>query len=77
MINLGPTRSANTFEGADLRSVAQRVNQYPQEFLPLHNVCEFLNALHVYTDEAREGVIRYVEANHYCSHVRKGELDRL
>lgn len=41
------------------------------EFKPLHNVCEFLNALHIYADEARNGVTRFVEANHYCSHVRK------
>jgi len=42
-----------------------------KEFKPLHNVCEFLNALHIYADEARKGVTRFVEANHYCSHVRK------
>ena len=42
-----------------------------KEFKPLHNVCEFLNALHVYADEARRGVTRFVEANHYCSHVSK------
>jgi hypothetical protein len=41
------------------------------EFKPLHNVCEFLNALHIYTDEAKQRVTRYVEANHYCSLVRK------
>lgn len=41
------------------------------EFKPLHRICEFLNALHIYTDEARHNVTRYVEANHYCSHVRK------
>ena len=42
-----------------------------QEFKPLHNVCEFLNALHIYTDEARKGEVRLVEANHYCSHLRE------
>jgi len=41
------------------------------ELKPLHNVCEFLNALHIYADEAREGKVRYVEAHHFCSHVRK------
>ncbi|KAL2005053.1 hypothetical protein VTN00DRAFT_2903 [Thermoascus crustaceus] len=41
------------------------------ELKPLHNICEFLNALHIYADEARHNVTRYVEANHYCSHVRK------
>ena len=43
-----------------------------KEFKPLHNICEFLNALHVYADEARHGVVRHVEANHFCSHVRDG-----
>jgi len=28
--------------------------------------------MHIYTDEARQGVTRYVEATHFCSHVRKG-----
>ncbi|KAF2478508.1 hypothetical protein BDY17DRAFT_306166 [Neohortaea acidophila] len=41
------------------------------EFMPLHNICEWLNALHVYTDEARNGKTRALEAHHYCSHVRK------
>lgn len=41
------------------------------EYKPLHNICEFLNALHIYTDSARENVARYVEATHYCSHVHK------
>ena len=38
---------------------------------PLHNVCEYLNALHIYADEAREGIVRSVESYHFCSHVRK------
>ncbi|MCJ1311182.1 hypothetical protein MMC25_004853 [Agyrium rufum] len=42
-----------------------------QEFKPLKNVCEFLNAFHIYAEEASQGVTRFVEANHYCSHVRK------
>jgi hypothetical protein len=42
------------------------------ELKPLHNVCEYLNALHVYTDEARQGVVRTVDAHHFCSHVGKG-----
>lgn len=42
------------------------------EFKPLHNICEFLHAVHIYADEARHNVARYVEANHLCSHVRKG-----
>jgi len=39
--------------------------------MPLHNICEFLNALHIYTDDARKGKTRAVEAHHFCSHVRK------
>lgn len=41
------------------------------EFKPLSNICEFLNALHVYATDARQGRARLVQANHYCSHVRK------
>lgn len=41
------------------------------ELKPLHNVCEYLNALHIYTDEARQGICRSVEAHHFCSHVSK------
>ncbi|KAB2575779.1 Oil body-associated protein 1B [Lasiodiplodia theobromae] len=41
------------------------------EFKPLQNVCEFLTAIHIYADEAREGKTRYVPAFHYCSHVRE------
>ncbi|KAJ5799025.1 uncharacterized protein N7503_006530 [Penicillium pulvis] len=41
------------------------------EYKPLHKICEFLNALHIYTDSARENVTRYIEATHYCSHVQK------
>jgi hypothetical protein len=33
-----------------------------QDFAPLYSYCEFLNALHVYADEARRGVVRHVEA---------------
>lgn len=43
-----------------------------QDFAPLRNYCEFLNALHIYADEARRGVVRHVEANHFCSHLSKG-----
>ncbi|GAM89577.1 hypothetical protein ANO11243_076160 [Dothideomycetidae sp. 11243] len=38
---------------------------------PLHNICEYLNALHIYTEEARQGIVRTVDAHHFCSHVRK------
>ncbi len=43
------------------------------EMKPLHNICEYLHALHIYTDEARRGEVRTVSAHHFCSHVRKGE----
>lgn len=42
------------------------------QFKPLHNICEFLNALHIYADEARHNITRYVEANHFCAHVQPG-----
>ncbi|KAF7505407.1 hypothetical protein GJ744_000953 [Endocarpon pusillum] len=42
-----------------------------QEFAPLRNICEYLNALHIYADEAKRGVVRHVEANHFCSHLSK------
>lgn len=45
-----------------------------QEFAPLRNICEYLNALHIYADEAKRGVVRHVEANHFCSHLSKGVL---
>ena len=41
---------------------------------PLQNICEYLNALHIYTDEARRGEVRTVDAHHFCSHVRKGVI---
>ena len=47
------------------------------ELKPLHNVCEYLNALHVYADEARRGECRSIESYHFCSHVSKGKGDDL
>lgn len=44
-----------------------------KEFKPFHSICEFLTAIHIYADEAAQGKVRYVEATHYCSHVRKGK----
>ena len=41
------------------------------QFKPLSEVCEYLNALHIYADEARQGKIRTVEANHFCTQVSK------
>lgn len=40
------------------------------QFKPLQNICEFLHAFHVYADEARHNVTRYVEATHFCAHAR-------
>lgn len=45
-----------------------------QDFAPLRNCCEYLNALHIYADEARTGVVRHVEANQFCSHLSKGSV---
>ncbi|GAB7358742.1 hypothetical protein MBLNU230_g3971t1 [Neophaeotheca triangularis] len=41
------------------------------EFKPFKSIHEFLTAVHIYTGEAEEGRTRYVEATHYCAHVRK------
>jgi len=41
------------------------------EMKPLHNICEYLHAVHIYTDEARRGEVRTVSAHHFCSHVEK------
>lgn len=40
-----------------------------QEYKPLHNICEFLNAIHIYADDCRQNRTRSVEATHYCAHV--------
>ncbi|GAD95653.1 DUF1264 domain-containing protein [Paecilomyces variotii No. 5] len=41
------------------------------EFQPLTNICEFLTAVHIYADNARHNVARYVDAFHFCAHARK------
>ncbi|KAK3073732.1 hypothetical protein LTR53_004429 [Teratosphaeriaceae sp. CCFEE 6253] len=41
------------------------------EYLPFKSIHEFLTAVHIYADEAKAGKTRYVEATHYCAHVRK------
>ncbi|KAK5056673.1 hypothetical protein LTR84_012205 [Exophiala bonariae] len=41
------------------------------ELKPLHGICEYLHALHIYTEEARRGEVRTVSAHHFCSHVSK------
>ena len=57
---------------AAIGTAAQKqVNTLTQDFKPLGNICEFLNAVHIYAGEASQGVTRFVEANHYCAHVRK------
>ncbi|KAI3401497.1 hypothetical protein diail_10931 [Diaporthe ilicicola] len=36
-----------------------------QDFAPVKSICAHLNAFHVYADDPK----RFVEANHYCSHL--------
>ena len=38
-----------------------------KDFSPLKNICEFLNAFHVYADDRN----RVVEANHYCHQINE------
>lgn len=52
--------------------MSDQINSPNSQFKPLHNICEFLNALHIYSEEARHNVTRYVEATHFCAHVRPG-----
>ncbi|PSS12769.1 hypothetical protein M430DRAFT_29358 [Amorphotheca resinae ATCC 22711] len=54
-----------------MASGADTIGPRWQQFKPLHNVCEFLHALHVYAEDANKGITRFVEANHFCSHARK------
>lgn len=39
-----------------------------QDFTPVKSICAHLNAFHVYADDPK----RFVEANHYCSHLTEG-----
>lgn len=39
-----------------------------QDFAPVKSICAHLNAFHVYADDPK----RFVEANHYCSHLTEG-----
>ncbi|KAK3677335.1 hypothetical protein LTR78_002873 [Recurvomyces mirabilis] len=41
------------------------------QYAPFRSIHEFLTAVHIYADEAKAGKTRYVEATHYCAHVRK------
>ncbi|KAI7161258.1 hypothetical protein KC349_g2906 [Hortaea werneckii] len=41
------------------------------EFKSSRSTHEFLTAVHISTGEAEEDKTRYVEATHYCAHVRK------
>ena len=41
-----------------------------QDFAPVKSICAHLNAFHVYADDPT----RFVEANHYCSHLTEGEF---
>ncbi|TKA69144.1 hypothetical protein B0A55_06723 [Friedmanniomyces simplex] len=38
------------------------------DYKPFKSIHEFLTAVHIYADEAKQGVTRYVEATHYCAH---------
>ncbi|KAK5107692.1 hypothetical protein LTR62_000886 [Meristemomyces frigidus] len=42
-----------------------------QGYKPFESIHDFLTAVHIYVDEAKQGNTRYVEAAHYCAHVRK------
>lgn len=39
-----------------------------QDFTPVKSICAHLNAFHVYADDPK----RFVETNHYCSHLTEG-----
>ena len=45
-------------------------NNVLENFYPLKQVCAHLNAFHAYADDPS----RYVETNHYCSHVNEGSF---
>jgi len=49
--------------------MAGSANGPNREFKPLHNICEYLNAIHIYTEEARHGKTRAVDAHHFCSQI--------
>lgn len=40
-----------------------------QDFRPVKNICAHLNAFHVYANDTS----RFVETNHYCSHLNEGK----
>lgn len=40
-----------------------------QDLGPVKNICAHLNAFHVYADDPK----RFVETNHYCSHLTEGK----
>lgn len=44
------------------------INGAGQDFTPVKSICAHLNAFHVYADDPK----RFVEANHYCSHLTEG-----
>ncbi|TKA51251.1 hypothetical protein B0A55_13255 [Friedmanniomyces simplex] len=46
------------------------------DYKPFKSIHEFLTAVHIYADEAKQGVTRYVEATHYCAHVLEHWLIR-
>jgi hypothetical protein len=44
-----------------------------QDFKPVKHICAHLNAFHAYASEPS----RYVEANHYCTHLNEGIFPNL
>ncbi|GKZ98575.1 hypothetical protein AnigIFM59636_003742 [Aspergillus niger] len=52
--------------------MSEPTNNPNAQFKPLDNVCEFLNALHIFAEEARHNVTRYIGAIQFCAHVQSG-----
>ncbi|TIB96570.1 DUF1264-domain-containing protein [Wallemia mellicola] len=50
-----------------LSSTLDTVAGHTQDFTPTKQICEYLNAFHVYGDDKS----RFVEAHHYCTHVKE------
>ncbi|TIC51545.1 DUF1264-domain-containing protein [Wallemia mellicola] len=56
-----------------LSSTLDTVAGHTQDFTPTKQICEYLNAFHVYGDDKSRWLIagRFVEAHHYCTHVKE------
>ena len=65
--------SPNPESGLHFRFPSQRSRADKlQKFQPLDKTGEILGALHVYADEARQGITQVADAKRYCFLVRKG-----